>query len=620
MCGFVGFVDKQEQEKKNNILLKMMDRIIHRGPDMAGLYANEKIGLGFRRLSILDLSEEAAQPMYNEDKSVVVVFNGEIYNFMEIRKELEAKGYVFKTQCDTEVLVYGYQEYGTDIVNKLRGMFAFAIWDAKNETLFAARDNFGIKPFYYATLKNGGLIFGSEIKSFLEHPDFIKEVNPNALRAYLTFQYAAGTETFFKGVHALTPGHYLVAKGDEVKIERFWQAEFEPNEQDTFEECADKIDEAVHESVQAHRISDVPVGSFLSGGVDSSYITACLNPENTFSVGFEQDKFNETNYAAELSEKLDIKNFRKLLTAQECFDAFEDIQYHMDQPQSNPSSVPLWFLAKLAREQVTVVLSGEGADELFAGYELYADTPAMEKFKKRVPASIRRKLGSMAKGMPNFKGRNFLLKCSGNPSDWFVGEASVFPEEEASQILKPKYQNGPSASDLCAPVYKKYSQEDEVTQKQLIDINLWMPGDILLKADKMCMAHSLELRVPFLDREIMKMAGKVPTKYRIQGTNNKVVFRHAANKTLPDAWANRPKKGFPVPIRYWLQEKPYYEKVKSYFESDYAAEFFDAKQINVLLDEHYRKEKNNGRKIWTIFTFLVWYKRFFIDEKVPEQV
>ncbi len=414
-------------------------------------------------------------------------------------------------------------------------------------------------------------------------------------------------------MYKLPAAHYLVYENGHLTTQRYWDCDFEPKEQD-FEACTQQLDETVHESVQAHRIADVKVGSFLSGGVDSSYITACLMPDNTFSVGFDYHKFNETNYAAELSEKLGVTNYRKLLTAEECFDAFPDIQYHMDEPQSNPSSVPLYFLAKLAREHVTVVLSGEGADEIFAGYEWYADTPAMEKFKK-VPRPVRRLAADVAKKLPYFKGKNFLLKCSERPEDYFMGQALVFPEKEAEAVLKPAYRVGPAPRALTDQVYARVKDQDEVTKKQYLDMNLWLPGDILLKADKMCMAHSLELRVPFLDKQVMEFAETIPTRYRIHGTNTKIVMRHAANKTLPDEWANRPKKGFPVPIRYWLREEKYYNLVKDYFTSDYAAIFFDTDALMKLLDDHFHEKANNQRKIWTVFTFLVWYKRFFIDEK-----
>lgn len=613
MCGFVGFTGMIDAREA--VLQRMMDRIVHRGPDMGGRYLDDGVALGFRRLSILDLSEAGAQPMSSEDSGVTVVFNGEIYNFMELRKELETLGHRFHCGADTEVLVHGYEEWGDGLVYRLRGMYGFVIWDKLRGRLFGARDIFGIKPFYYYPIPGGeGLLFGSEIKSFLDHPKFRKAVNENALRPYLTLQYSATDETFFKGVYKLPAAHCFVYENGRMDIRRYWDCKFEDRESD-FETCADKLDAKVHESVAAHRIADVKVGAFLSGGVDSSYITACLMPDNTFSVGFDYHKFNETNYAAELSEKLGVTNYRRLLTADECFDAFPDIQYHMDEPQSNPSSVPLWFLAKLAREHVTVVLSGEGADELFAGYEWYADTPAMAKFKKRVPLAARRAMAAAAKKLPYFKGKHFLLKCAERPEDWFLGQALVFPEDEAEAVLKPAYRAGAQPHEMAEKYYARVQNADEVTKKQYLDMNMWLPGDILLKADKMCMAHSLELRVPFLDKEVMTFAEGIPTRFRVQGTDTKVVLRHAANKTLPDEWANRPKKGFPVPIRFWLREEKYYNIVKEYFTSDFAAVFFDTDALMKLLDDHFHEKAANQRKIWTVFTFLVWYKRFFVDEK-----
>lgn len=613
MCGFVGFTDAREEQEKTQILQRMMERIVHRGPDMGSHYVDSDIGLGFRRLSIIDLSPNGAQPMCNEDGTVWVVFNGEIYNFMQLREDLQARGHVFKSHADSEVLVHGYEEYGEAVVEKLRGMFAFAAWDTKTKTLLAARDPFGIKPFYYTRLANGGLLFGSEIKAFLEHPAFHKAVNKNMLRSYLSFQYPAGAETFFEGVYSLPQGHYCVYQNGRMRTVCYWDVDFEADESLGFEECVEKIDAAVHESVRAHQISDVAVGSFLSGGVDSSYITACLMPENTFSVGFEQQKFDETGEAAELSEKLGVKNYRKHITADECFAAFPDIQYHMDQPQANPSSVPLWFLAQMATQEVTVVLSGEGADEIFAGYELYADTPAMEKYKKW-PRFIRRGLGAVATALPTFKGRNFLMKSAEKPENWFIGQADVFEEREAAAVLQPAYREGPTARQMAAPFYAKVADKAEVRKKQYVDMHLWLPGDILLKADKMCMAHSLELRVPYLDKVVMGMARRIPARYCIQGVENKMAFRHAANRTLPDEWANRPKKGFPVPIRYWLREKKYYDMVLAYFAAPWADEFFRREKILQLLDDHYQGKANNARKIWVVFTFLTWYKRFFVDE------
>lgn len=612
MCGFVGFTG--EIVNRNEVLKKMADRIIHRGPDMDGYHVSGEgrsaIALGFRRLSIIDLSETAGQPMYNEDRSVVCVFNGEIYNFVDLRDELIAKGHVFKTRCDTEVLVHGYEEWGESLASRLRGMFAFAIWDEKRRSIYGARDYFGIKPFYYSILGGGELLFGSEIKSFLEHPGFRREVNPEALRPYLTLQYSATEETFFKGTFKLPAAHFFTYKDGVLKTTRFWDADFTKKSPVSFDEMTDEIDAVVRESVAAHRIADVPVGSFLSGGVDSSYITACLMPRDTFSVGFgDGDKFNESGEAQELSKLLGVENFTNILDPTECFDTFAKIQYHMDEPQSNPSSVPLWFLAKLAREHVTVVLSGEGADEIYAGYEWYDENSAMRKYKK-LPAFMRRGAAGITKRLPYFKGHDFILKGTGRPEDWFLGQALVYTPKEALAILNPKYKAGPSPFELAAPIYERAKGLSELEKKQYLDLNMWLPGDILLKADKMSMAHSIELRVPYLDRKVMEHAGTIRPEDKITPENTKYVFRKAANKTLPNEWADRTKKGFPVPIRIWLAEEPYCSEVRSRFESDAAAEYFDQPELIKLLDDHRAGKANNGRKIWTAFTFLTWHKVF----------
>lgn len=617
MCGFAGFSDYLATvEEKKTILTQMTDRIAHRGPDMSGAFCDDFAALGFRRLSIIDLSQDGAQPMWNEDRTLCLVFNGEIYNFEALREQLTALGHTFASKTDTEVILHGYESWGCDVLLHLRGMFSFVLYDLPRRRLFGARDIFGIKPHYYCKCSDGTFLFGSEIKAFLPHPSFCREVNRDALRPYLTFQYSSLAETFFRGVYKLQPAHYYLYENGEIIIRPYWSADFE-KEQGDFESFVDTVDKTVLQSVALHRISDVKVGSFLSGGVDSSYITAALMPSQTFSVGFlhQQDPtFNESGYARELSDRLGIENISKIIDPDECFAAFPEIQYHMDEPQSNPSSVPLWFLAKLARENVTVVLSGEGADELFAGYDWYADTRQVAKFKKIVPGFLRRALAAAVRPLPPFKGRSFLLRASGKAENYFLGEAFVFPDRQAKAILAPDCRGGKSARAVADACYAKVRDKDELTQKQYLDMNLWLPGDILLKADKMSMAHSLELRVPFLDKVVMETAEKIPAEYKVNEIDTKYVLRAAAGRHLPAEWATRKKRGFPVPIRYWLQQEKYASVVRGYFESDYAALFFDRKKILALLDEHVAKKANNARKIWTVYTFLVWYKRFFIDE------
>lgn len=610
VCGFVGFIDKIQKTEKENIMKNMLKTIIHRGPDSEGIYADEDIALGFRRLSIIDLSEAGTQPFYNEDNTLALVFNGEIYNFEGIREDLLAKGHIFKSHTDTEVLIHGYEEYGKDLLKKLRGMFAFAIWDVKNKSLIVARDFFGIKPMYYYKGEDGTLIFGSEIKSFLEHPNFKKEMNQRALKPYLTFQYSSMEETFFKNVYKLPQGHYMEVKDGQVKVDMFYDASFDIEEKpmDYYE---DAIEKQVVESVKVHQISDVKVGAFLSGGVDSSYIAALQNPEHSFSVGFENPDFDETMYAKEFSEMIGIENHRRVVSADECFDIMGTLQYHMDEPHSNPSAVPLYFLAQMAAKEVTVVLSGEGADELFGGYHWYNLSSSMRKYRK-LPYGLRRAVKKAGETVGKNRVTDFLIRGGTPVEESFIGQALVFPEEEAKDIVTEKYKSGPSAQSITKPFYDRVKDADDLIKKQYLDMHLWMPSDILLKADKMSMAHSLELRVPFLDKEVMALAGKIPARYKVNDQDVKYVFRKAAGRKLPNEWATRYKLGFPVPIRIWFQQEKYYKLVKEVFKAEYVSEFFNQEKLLKLLEDHYRGVRNNARKIYTVYVFLIWYQEYFI--------
>ncbi|RLL47834.1 asparagine synthase (glutamine-hydrolyzing) [Oceanobacillus piezotolerans] len=609
MCGFTGFVGETENAKM--VLENMMNKIIHRGPDSSGMFVENEAALGFRRLSIIDL-EHGSQPLYNEDHSLVLIFNGEIYNFQELKEQLISKGHQFVTHTDSEVLLHGYEEYGEKLVEKLRGMFAFVIWDKINKKLFAARDMFGIKPFYYAHTE-GTLLFGSEIKSFLPHPRFNKVLNEKALKPYLTFQYSVLNETFFKGVFKLPASHYMTYENGQVSIQRYWSPKFNPTEQ-PLEEIVNEIDDVVRDSVHAHQISDVKVGSFLSSGVDSSYVASVLRPNKTFTVGFSDQNFSEIDNAKALSDELNIENVNKVLDSDLCFEKLNEMQYIMDEPHSNPSIVPLYFLSELASRDVTVVLSGEGADELFAGYAEYDGTLPLKKYRK-LPLWIRKPLGVVANNLPDFKGKNILVKGGLPAEDWFIGQARIFQEKEANSLLKDEYKNGKTVKEIVNPYYEQVNKEDDVTKMQFLDLHLWLVDDILLKADKMSMAHSLELRVPFLDRKVMETAEKVLTKYRINEKGTKYAFRLAAARSIPKEFANRKKIGFPVPIRNWIRTEKYYAKIKSYFMSANAAEFFNQAEIMDLLNEHYEGKKNNARKVWTIFTFLIWYKEYFNEEE-----
>lgn len=610
MCGFCGFTG--DLDDKETCLTNMMNKIIHRGPDSAGQHIDDSVAMGFRRLSIIDL-DFGSQPMYNEDKSIVITFNGEIYNHQILREDLIAKGHVFSNNADTEVLIHAYEEYGPDMLNMLRGMFAFVIWDSNKKQLFGARDYFGIKPFYYTSI-NGNLVYGSEIKSILEYPGYKKEMNENALENYLTFQYSVLPETFFKGIFKLMPAHYFIFKDGKMEITRYWEPKFEADENVTMEELVDKIDDVMQDSVKSHKISDVEVGSFLSSGVDSSYVAASFHGDKTFTVGFDYEKYNEIDYAKKLSEKIQIDNYSKLITTDEYWNTLSKIQYHMDEPLADPSAIALYFVSKTAAEHVKVALSGEGADEFFGGYNIYHEPFSLAPMKK-LPKPLRKTMAGIAKALPfKFKGKNFLIRASKDVEERFIGNAFMFAMKEREKILKNPTGKYPF-TELTKPYYDKVSDKDDVTKMQYIDIHFWLIGDILLKADKMSMANSLEVRVPFLDKEVFNLARTIPTKYKVTDKNTKVAMREAAHRYLPDMVAEKKKLGFPVPIRIWLREDKYYNIVKEAFTGKAAAKFFNVDEIVKLLDRHKAGKEDNSRKIWTIFMFLVWYQEFFGDDK-----
>ena len=621
MCGYVGFTNTINNA--NIVLKKMMERIRHRGPDGEGQYIDEGIALGHRRLSIIDI-DAGAQPMYNEDGSLVIVFNGEIYNYKQIREGLVRAGHRFATQSDTEVLVHGYEEYGSDILGKLRGMFSFVIWDRNKQELFGARDFFGIKPLYYADM-NGSFMFGSEIKSFLEHPDFKKELNETALENYLTFQYSPTNETFFKNVYKLPPAHFFIKDKTGFRCQRYWKVEFESDEKPELDEWVNRISDTMHDSVEAHKVSDVEVGSFLSSGVDSSYVAAIAGVDKTFTVGFGTDeRYNEIGWAKEFSKAIGKENTSKVITPEEYWGILPKIQYHMDEPLADPSAVALYFVCNIASEKLKVVLSGEGADEIFGGYNVYSE-PGGTAYD-RVPMGIRKQIGKLCSKLPARRGLNFFIRKGKTVEERFIGNAYMFTPAERKALLKIK-TDAPHPMKITAPFYSEVAGKDDVTKMQYLDLHMWMAGDILLKADRMSMANSLELRVPFLDREVMALAQKIPTRYRVtrkEHTDEKTKYitkyamRKAAKKDTPPQTAKtaaKKKLGFPVPIRVWLREEKYYSVVKEKFTSETAEKYFNTELLVKLLDDHKNQIRDNSRKIWTVFSFLIWYDVFFLQTK-----
>ena len=613
MCGFAGYIHNYGTFDKEEVIHKMADRIKHRGPDDAHYYIDDGIALGFRRLSIIDL-EGGRQPILNEDGSLVLLFNGEIYNYQELRDELIKAGHVFTTKTDSETILHGYEEYGKKILDRLRGMFAFIIWNKNTKELFGARDIFGIKPFYYYK-KGKEFMFGSEIKSFLSHPNFEKELDEDMIPLYLSYEYSPDERTIFKNVFKLPGAHCFTYKNGELKVERYYKIEYKIEDDKSLEYWEDAITKEFTESVSMHQIADVEVGCFLSSGVDSSYVVKEISKGTkkvkTFSVGYEEEKYSELPYAQDFSNVIGVPNIANKVSADEFFDAVPEIQYYMDEPLPNPSEIPLYFLAKNARRYVKVVLSGEGADELFGGYPMYLAGGHFDHYSHKIPRPVRKVLGTVAKHCPNFKGKNFLVRGAMEPYQRFMRANYVFQSAERQKFLKR-----PIASKVPEEYSKRYFDEvsnlDEPTQLQYVDMHTWMIYDILLKADRMSMANSLELRVPFLDKKMLELSTRIPSRYRAANETTKIALRGAAIKQLPERTANKKKLGFPVPLNDWLREDKYYNKVKAAFQSDIAEKFFVTSELMKLLDDHKSGKALNMQKIWSFYTFILWYEQFFV--------
>ena len=538
-----------------------------------------------------------------------------------MRKELIAKGHKFYTDTDSEVLVHGFEEWKEDMLPKLRGMFGFAIYNTKDNSLFIARDFFGIKPMHYTQIGND-FVYASEIKSILEYPKFEKKFNRKALDSYLSFQYAVPPETFFEGVYCLMPGHYLWYKDGEVETTRYFEARFNPDEEMTEEEAVDRIEKVFENSVNAHKIADVEVGCFLSSGVDSSYVSTYFADQKTFTVGFDfGEKYNEISWAKNLSEKIGVEHHTHLISSEEFWDAVPTVQYHMDQPLADPSCIALYFVSRLASHYVKVVLSGEGADELFGGYTCYNDPRVFKIYQTIVPHCIRKAIRAICRKLPDIKGRDYLIRACDKLEERYIGNAFMYDYKQKQELLKdPSIATRPQ--DLTRKYYYRCRKYDDVTKMQYLDINMWMVGDILLKADRMSMANSLELRVPFLDKEVFKVASSLPTKLRCNKHNTKYAMRKAAVRHMPEATAEKEKLGFPVPTRVWLRDEKYYNVVKTKFKGKTAEKFFNTDVLVSWLDSHFSGKEDNSRRVWTIYVFLVWYDIYFDEdsEKVEKPV
>ena len=605
MCGINGIINKKGKKEENlKIIKEMNNRIIHRGPNAEGIYASDLVTLGHRRLSIIDL-EGGNQPIYNEDGSILIVFNGEIYNYKELKKELP--NHEFKTNSDTEVLIHAYEEWGLDFLTKLRGMFAFAIYDMKENIVILARDHFGIKPLYYYHTRNS-IIFSSEIKSILVHPEFKKELNKEMLGAYLTFSFTPGEKTFFKDVYKLPAGSFMTINPETTRsnVEKYFDLSFSSNDK-SFQKVVDEISKSMKDSVKHHLISDVEVGSFLSSGIDSSYLVSLAKPDKTYTVGYTNKAYSEIDNAKDLCQKLGINNTSSIITKEEYFNAIPNVFYHMDEPTTDACSIAVYFLSQLASRDVKVVLSGEGADELFGGYNSYDDHPYT-----KLPLWIRKTIAAICKILPKNKYTRYLIRRGLSLEEGYVSINRNFYDDELKSILN--FKDYLKNEEITKETYEEHKNDSELNKKLAIDIKYWLPDNVLNIVDKMTMAFSLESRVPFTDIEVFKTSRTLNIDDKIRNGMTKAALREAAKKDIPNESYKKKKLGFPVPIREWIKEDIFYNDIKETFNMDIAKELFKQENILTLLEEHKNNIKDNYRKIWAIYSFLKWYKVFFIDD------
>lgn len=606
MCGIAGFIAGHGAANAA-ALAPMLARIAHRGPDGQGTFVEGPAALGHCRLAIIDL-EGGAQPLYSEDKNLVVVFNGEIYNYRALTAELTALGHTFATRTDTEVLLHGWEQWGRELLPRLRGMFAFALWDRRAGVLFCARDMFGIKPLYYCRCADGTLLFASEIKAFLDHPSFAKRLNTAQLPLYLSCQYSPGRDTFFAGVQKLLPGHFLEFSDGIVRTTRWVQPAFLPGDVPV---SPAEIEEVLRGSAAAHKVADVEVAGFLSGGVDSAYLTALARPARTYTISYAEPKYDESFPARALARSLGVRNRVRRISPGEFWDAVPAVQYHMDEPLADAAAVALYFLNREAAKDVKVVLSGEGADELFGGYPLYRQAVWAERWQK-MPRAVRRALAALLPGCGLLR-RGALPRWQRSARANYVFETT----QERDKYLKRDYC-APTPAQRCKPYFDAVRGLDEPTAVQWVDWQTWLPRDILRKADRMSMAHSLELRVPFLDRQVLAAAQALPRRYRCTGRRGKIALRAAAARRLPPQLADAPKRGFPVPLADWLRQEKYYALVKAKLTGPVAERFFDTGALCALLDAHRAGKTNAMTKLWAFYCFIEWYEVYFTGKIPPD--
>ena len=627
MCGICGILNLIESQPVDRTLIeRMTGSLAHRGPDDAGYFVEGRVGLGHRRLSIIDLSG-GQQPIFNEDRSATIVFNGEIYNYRDLAAGLASAGHIFKTRSDTETILHAYEEYGDACVDRLRGMFGFAIWDRTKQRLLLARDRLGIKPIYYYT--NGRILaFASEVKALLDIPEVPREVDPEALDMYLALRYVPGPRTMFKNIYRLQPGHILVADGGGVRISKYWDIEYPDPDPRPAGQLLERFQELLEESVRLRLIAEVPLGVFLSGGLDSSAILATMSKVaggseriKTFSVGYQaanaqEEAANEFEYARLAARTFGADHHEYHLEARSFADFVPELVRYLDEPLADPSCVPLYFISKLAREHITVVLSGEGADEILAGYGIYGRMLTMDRIYQR-NGPLRRLAPRVADLAPSEKLRHYLRMCGQPLESRYRGVSRGLTNEALGRLVgtdRARRSEG-LLQEVFGGFYQAVSGTTPLNRMLYTDAKVWLPDDLLIKADKMTMANGLELRVPFLDHKMVEFAATLPAESKIQANRGKALLRTAMRGVLPAEIIDRPKKGFPIPIGSWLRTS-LREFTRDHLLDPNSAcgRYMDRRETAKLVAQHEQGSVDRSQEIWTMLVFEFWH-RHFIDAR-----
>ena len=631
MCGLLGMLAATGNvDKYVDALERSLPCMRHRGPDAAGTWHDGDAAFGFNRLSIIDL-EHSHQPLRwgpeDEPDRYAMTFNGEIYNYVELREELKGLGYTFHTEGDGEPIVVGYHHWGKDVVNHLRGMFGIVIWDTHTKTMFAARDQFGIKPLYYATTE-AGTVFASEMKCILEMADEIGlelNLDRRAIEHYVDLQYVPEPESLHANIRRVESGCTVTLRpGEDVVAERYFKPRFPVQQvkQGEEQQLFNRIAEALEDSVAKHMRADVTVGSFLSGGIDSTAIATLAKRHNpdllTFTTGFEREGYSEVDVAAESAEAIGVEHIVKIVSPEEYAESIPKIMWYLDNPVADPSLVPLYFVAQEARKHVKVVLSGEGADELFGGYTIYKEPLSLAPFEK-VPSPLRRGLGKLSQVLPEgMKGKSLLNRGSMTMEERYYGNARSFNFDQMQRVI-PWAKREWDHREVTAPIYAQSKGFDPVARMQHLDLFTWMRGDILVKADKINMANSLELRVPFLDKEVFKVAESIPYDLKISHGTTKYALRKAMEQIVPAHVLHRKKLGFPVPMRHWLAGDELYGWAQDTINESQTEDIFNKKEVLEMLKEHRDGVSDHSRRLWTVLSFMIWHG-IFVEKRIDPQI